>query len=222
MLRRAIHQSLKYILWHWLMECSAHRGIVLRFWEQDKLWISKVHDAIDLIERLDPRTFRLMRRLLEGGIAVDLPQTRSLGWYDDDRKACGLARDYVPKAPVEDIALTIVHETCHARLMHCGIGYTEAERYRVEQVCRRREIAFARLLAKDTADAETLVQDALDRLERMSPEDHTDAAWANRRWRDQLMRLRHQNEMGGPKCLRRLVVRRARNQRSAHRWREPD
>ena len=44
------------------------------------------------------------------------------------------------------IAAVIVHEATHARLWRCGFGYDEDERHRIEAICVRRELAFARRL----------------------------------------------------------------------------
>jgi hypothetical protein len=44
------------------------------------------------------------------------------------------------------IAGAIVHEATHARLERCGFGYEEDQRERVETICNRRMLAFARKL----------------------------------------------------------------------------
>lgn len=51
----------------------------------------------------------------------------------------------------EEIALIIIHEATHARLTRLGIGYDEAIRSRVEAICHRRELSFAKLLDDDQA-----------------------------------------------------------------------
>ena len=44
---------------------------------------------------------------------------------------------------LELLAAVIVHEATHARLWRRGIRYEEAQRPRIEEICIRREIAFA-------------------------------------------------------------------------------
>ena len=81
-------------MWEWLSDRLLHDGILVRaLTDPDERALKDVASALDVVKRVDPRTYRLA-----------------------------------------------------ARLMNCGIGYEEALRFRVEQVCQRRELAFARLL----------------------------------------------------------------------------
>lgn len=47
---------------------------------------------------------------------------------------------------IDRVAGVIVHEATHARIGRCGIPYSKALRGRIEVVCHREEIAFARRL----------------------------------------------------------------------------
>ena len=69
----------------------------------------------------------------------------------------------------EMIASVIVHEATHARLFRMGIGYEEGRRARVEQVCLRRELAFAAKLP-DRAKVGLQRAEAIARMRcRISP-----------------------------------------------------
>jgi hypothetical protein len=121
------------------------------------------HDSIDGIELVllfpgEPDTFFAKTRL-----ALSLIRERDRRRYHritQDLRRIALAkvggeyydigiRTYVmdlsclqARSPI-DIALTIVHESTHARLRKCGIQTTKENRSRVEHVCLGQESAFA-------------------------------------------------------------------------------
>ena len=110
------------MVWRIGYEDHEDDGIAVRIdHEADERCLGWVIESLDLIKEVDRRTYRLIQRLLSGGIVVAMPR-RALAWYEIKRKACFLNLDYVATYPAEDIALSIVHETCHARLGHFGIG----------------------------------------------------------------------------------------------------
>jgi hypothetical protein len=122
----------------------------------DGLWVGsemdagrvlpRVEAALDLIRTHDRRRYdriaadldRIWVRLLTTGVAQFNP-----AW-----EACLLDERFVLAEATEPahIAAAIVHEATHARLWRCGFGYEEAVRQRVEAVCVRREVAFAKKL----------------------------------------------------------------------------
>lgn len=67
--------------------------------------------------------------------------------------ACSIQRGRFsdPETRNEDIALILVHEATHARLSKFGFGYDEALRARIEAICHRRELAFAKRLGDEQA-----------------------------------------------------------------------
>jgi len=102
-----------------------------------------VEEALGLIKRYDRiRYDRLVRDFDRVWVRV-LPASR--GSFNYLLNACQTDERHVlaDATGPELIALTIVHEATHARLMRCGIGYEEKLRARVEAVCARRELAFA-------------------------------------------------------------------------------
>jgi hypothetical protein len=79
---------------------------------------------------------------------------------------------------VEWIASAIVHEATHARLEKLGIRYDEAVRQRIERICARRELDFARHLS----GVDALQEEITWRLDRCSEENasYTDQnMWEN-------------------------------------------
>ncbi len=124
--------------------------------------------------------------------------------YRPDDETCRIHDALIDDPDVSDlsIASVLVHEATHARLDHCGFGYDEAERDRIEKVCLRREMAFAKRVPGATLDGrveETLAHErdysdaSLDEMavadgrkqlaELGTPRWIIEAAVAFRRWR---------------------------------------
>lgn len=84
----------------------------------------------------------------------------ALAHYDHSLKTCVLDQRFVadPATSVERIASVIVHESTHAKLRRCGIGYREEIRVRVEAICFRRELAFAARLPDSAQLGEHIAQ----------------------------------------------------------------
>jgi len=77
---------------------------------------------------------------------------------------CILDRDFYCRnnASASRMTLTIVHEATHVRLCKLKIKYTEDIRDRVERICIKSEIAFAKRLP----DGQKLVEMAESKLKR--------------------------------------------------------
>jgi hypothetical protein len=106
------------------------------------------HDPIRY-RRLVQDLERIRIGVLSGAHASFVPATLT----------CKLEERFVldKKTTPELIAGAIVHEATHGRLHRFGIGYGEDIRARVEEICLRREIAFATKLpfglqARDRAE----------------------------------------------------------------------
>jgi hypothetical protein len=114
----------------------------------EALGLIRKHDAVRyrwLVQDLE----RVRIGVLSGARASFVPASRT----------CRLEERFVldEKTTPQLIATVIVHEATHARLHRCGIGYGEDIRYRVEEICLKREIAFAAKLpdglqARDQAE----------------------------------------------------------------------
>ena len=76
----------------------------------------------------------------------------------------------------ELLAAVIVHEATHARLWRRGIRYEEAQRPRIEEICVRREIAFAAKLPNG--------EDAHDQAERTLALCATGENWTSAAFRE--------------------------------------
>src|SRR5258708_5937554 len=108
---------------------------------ESELVLGRVVDALCLIKTHDPHRYNRILRDLDRLWVRPVPGAR--GRYNVSLRACELNRRFVLDEASELIAATIVHEATHARLWHCGFGYEEGVRARVENVCARRELAFA-------------------------------------------------------------------------------
>ncbi len=108
--------------------------------------LTRVEHALLLVKQHSPLDYSRIIRELER-IWVTL-SVHGLGEYNQPLKACILDERYLadPATTVERIASTIVHETTHARLERYGIKYWEELRTKIEAICFRRELAFARRL----------------------------------------------------------------------------
>ncbi len=128
--------------------CTHVDGLWVGDWKNDRTrqTLPRVEEALRLIKEYDPLQYKCLLRDLERVWVRVLAGPR--GQFKYTLKACELDERFVlaAKTSPEMIASTIVHETTHARLRRCGIGYDEKIRARVEGICFRRQIAFCRKL----------------------------------------------------------------------------
>jgi hypothetical protein len=176
----------------------------------DRLWIGtwedepepilrRIEEALSLIKRHDRvRYDRLIRDLQRIWVLV-LPT--GLANFTYEIYACEIDTRYflAETTTPERIAAVIVHEATHARLWRCGMGYEEARRPRIEEICLRREIAFAAKLPNG--------EDVRDRAERTltlcaSGEYWTNAAFYERRIEGSFEALRY---IGTPNWMLRFL-----------------
>jgi hypothetical protein len=160
--------------------------------------LRRVEDALGLIKACDKCRYdriihdleRVWVRLLPGDLARFSPALR----------ACVLDPRFVlaEMTPPEILAAAIVHEATHARLWHCGIGYEEDLRPRVEAICVRRELAFARKLPNGRS-----VREWAEGAMRHPSTEWKDAAFAERDLEGSVQMLHH---LGVPKWLVRMLV----------------
>ncbi|CAN5338716.1 hypothetical protein BH10PSE9_BH10PSE9_18990 [soil metagenome] len=137
--------------------------------------LDKVVAAVKLIRDTDGLQYRRVLRDLDR-IIIDLLPTGASAQYEASLDACELDERTIlsESVSVGRIAAIIVHEATHARLEHLGFSYIKERRQRIEDVCVRRERAFASRLP----DRETL-----ESIEEAKPDNLTDAAFAERRER---------------------------------------
>jgi hypothetical protein len=114
--------------------------------EEFELHLRPVEEALSLIKTYDRVRYDRLGRDLERVWVQLLFGPR--GRFNRSLNRCELDTRFViaQASSPEMIASVIVHEATHARLSHCGFGYGEELRPRVEAICVRRELAFARRL----------------------------------------------------------------------------
>jgi hypothetical protein len=158
----------------------------------------RVEEALRLIKTYDQRRYDRVIRDLERVWVRLVPG--ALGQYKHSLRACELDERFVlaETSPPDVIAATIVHEATHARLWRCGIGYDENVRARIEAVCFRRELAFARMLP----NGEHAREKALDSL-AMPPATWTDTADRGRDLEGSVQALRY---LGAPNWVVRALL----------------
>jgi hypothetical protein len=124
--------------------------------------LQRVEAALRLIERFAPLHYRRVKNSLSRIWVRLVPH--GAGCYLHSLNACLLDERVVASetTTVEWIASAIVHEATHARLEKWGIHYNEAVRLRIERICIRRELDFARRLSGVDALQEQITQ-SLDR-----------------------------------------------------------
>lgn len=120
--------------------------------------LQRVEAALRLIEQSAPLHYRRIKTSLSR-ISVQLVPLGA-GCYLHSLNACLLDERVVARetTTVEWIASAIVHEATHARLENWGIRYDEAVRLRIERICVRRELDFARHLSGVDALQEEISQ----------------------------------------------------------------
>lgn len=121
-------------------------GIEISPWFIEERWapvfFGRTRRALELIERYDPRRLARIRhdvRMIGGTVGHNSK-------FDPDGRIILLTRSLVLRATAADVAMTIVHEATHARIIDRGIHYFPVNRARIEAACVRQEAAFARRL----------------------------------------------------------------------------
>jgi hypothetical protein len=149
--KQALTPSVRWVdrLQLWMSYHTRYDGLtlsVLDLHNDVNAQLTRVKEALGLLERHDPRRYERLKRDCNR-IWITL-LTAAVGRYNHGLKAILLDQRYVSSSATSssDIAATLVHELTHARLAACGIGYAEADRGRVERACYLQELAFARLL----------------------------------------------------------------------------
>jgi hypothetical protein len=164
--------------------------------------IQRIEAALRLIERSAPLHYRRVKTNLSRIWVQLVPH--GAGCYLHSLNACLLDERVVASetTTVEWIASAIVHEATHARLEKLGIRYHEAVRQRIERICARRELDFARRLS----GVDALLKEIAWRLDQCSEDN---ASYTNQNMWEQTDQgnaeiLRH---LGTPEWVITLVLR---------------
>jgi hypothetical protein len=137
--------------------------------------LQKIRDAFALLDAHGRRSLDDMRRHTNGVFVWATAGARG-EWHPGARLVV-LEETHVchEGSSPREIASTLVHESTHARLDVKGFEYSGEMRARIENVCFRRQLAFARRLAEPG----DLVDQAERQLNRPSS-DFTKNAWRQR------------------------------------------
>ena len=137
--------------------------------------MDRVAAALDFLQQYDPHRLAGLRRDADG-IFVFLTAGALAEWESGARLVVLDERHVLdPQTSAARLASTLVHEATHARLDRLGFRYAAERRARIEGICFRREIAFARRLPEPG----DLVPTAERQLTR-EPEYWTDQAFRER------------------------------------------
>jgi hypothetical protein len=136
---------------------------------------AKIGGAFELLCKYGKRTLVDLRRDTDGIFVW--ATAGAFGEWQREARLVILEETHVldDSTSCQDIASTLVHEGTHARLERLRFEYTPELRERIEKVCFRRELAFARRLP----DAANLILQAEDQLAR-SPDYLTNEAFRSR------------------------------------------
>jgi len=138
-----------------MLRFSAHRyldGLWIGTWETEaEPILRRIEEALLLIKRYDRIRYDRLLRDLQRVWVLLLPS--SIGSFEVRIYRCEIDTRYclAETTTPELLAAVIVHEATHARLWRRGIRYEEAQRPRIEEICLRREIAFAAKLPNGEA-----------------------------------------------------------------------
>lgn len=150
--------------------------------------LSLIEEALHVIKAYDrPRYNRVLRDVK--CIWVEFFRT-NIARADCRHGMCMLSKEFIfSQAMPETTAQSIVHEATHMRIWNRGIDYEPELRGRIEQVCIRREIAFASKLPAGES-RETLIASSQCSLKEYAAnkEYFSDAAFRERRKKDELYR----------------------------------
>ena len=126
-----------------------HRGVTIGIlWPlgADHAAVDRVKDALDLLALHAPVQLKRLRDLVNG---ITIQPGGPAGSYISAARVITIRYSETLDTPVPsaaEIAATLVHEATHAYLDSLGIKGDAINRHRIEYVCSRAEIAFARRL----------------------------------------------------------------------------
>lgn len=140
--------------------------------------LSRLDQALGLIERFTPHHFRRLRRDFD---SIVVQRYACRGAYFPDRHACMVELTFAvnPDFTPSQVAATILHEAMHARLHRLGFPLEMADRARQERFCRRAEIEFGQAVPDGAPIVERAEATLGARDEEVAP--HIDPMLAARR-----------------------------------------
>jgi hypothetical protein len=119
--------------------------------------LGKLATAIQLLPAGGTTARRAIGHYIERVIVGPMPHIQAE--WNESVRACLLDSTYVATSSTRsiDLALLLVHEAQHARLMRLGIPYKADTRLRVERSCIEAEREFARATGCDQATVDRIL-----------------------------------------------------------------
>ncbi len=156
----------------------------------------KLDRALQAIARCDPPRYAGIRKDMQRIWVGPIPNYARGQWIEELR-LCMLRDSFVGDDAVSDayVAALIIHEGTHARVARAGISFDEQNRPRIERLCIKSQLAFARR----HPDGGPLVEMFEENLER------ADSWWSDQRLRS--VQLQALTELGLPRRARRAIDR---------------
>jgi len=165
--------------------------------EEAALCFGRIDEALTLLDKSDPITLARLRKYCDG-ILVFGTETFRLAHWNKSARLCVITLPHVtsPNTTGADLALTLAHESMHARLGALGARYVEGGRAHLEVLCAMAELASARRLAEPR-----LVQRTEAKLTRWASEG--EEPWSEGSYLEQ--GLAHLRELGVPDWIVRMT-----------------
>jgi len=165
--------------------------------EEAALCFRRIDEALTLLDQNDPITLGRLREYCDG-ILVFGNETFQLAHWDESARLCVITIPHVtsPNTTSADIALTLAHESMHARLGALGARYVDGRRAHIEVLCAMAELASARRLSEPR-----LVQRVEATLTRWATEG--EESWSDASHLEK--GLSHLRELGVPNWIVRMT-----------------
>ena len=164
--KKSLHKKIYLLVNRFMFAISRKHSrddieIAMLFDKNDSEVSAKIYQALNLISEFDSRRYHQIKRDVKR-IWIAVAPGYGAQWMEE-LQTCILDTKYFRRTDISpsEMALTIVHEATHARLFKLKIGYSEEIRERVERICIKSEIAFAKRLP----DGQKFVEMAESRLQ---------------------------------------------------------
>jgi len=199
---RVVGQALVGGLWRWSpsRDLLGIRTAIFADSGVAEVSFQRINSALGLIQRHHPPTFDRIRTQVRGILGFGTEHYRLAHW-DNAARLCVVTVHYLQSADTtpSHLALTLAHESMHARLSALGAKYADGRRAHLEVICAMAELALARRLPDSALHVE--------RVQRLISNwaSAGEAEWSNETMRsDELTDLR---AFGVPRWLISLVSR---------------
>jgi hypothetical protein len=126
--------------------CGIETAVFLSSKAEAEAAFAKIEAALNLMQQCDPRRMACLKRDVKRILVWGAPHYQ--GVWHQQYAMWELTFDFVRSQDTTPaiLAATLAHEAMHARLMRWGFGYEEGIRVRIEAVCLKASMRFARRL----------------------------------------------------------------------------